>query len=363
VRAVVLGLLLAIPASTAGGASSPGYELRRVARAVGPVLVVAAPGEAGTLYVVERRGLVRTLVRGRLRPTPFLDIRGTVSTAGERGLLSLAFPPDYGTSRRAYALYTDRGGDVTLTELRVESGRATTARVLAVAPHGDSLYHNGGHLAFGPDGRLYLSIGDGGYLGRTPDPNGNSQNLDVLLGKLARVDPDRADARPEVVAYGLRNPWRFSFDRSTGDLLIGDVGWNGAEEVNLLPRGETELVNFGWSVYEGRRRRSTDVVLDGRGRLAFPLLTYLTHVRGNCSIVGGYVYRGRALRALRGRYVYGDYCTGRIWSVRIAAGRASDNRVEPVRVPRLVSFGEDAAGELYAVSLGGAVYRFVPRRP
>jgi glucose/arabinose dehydrogenase len=362
VRVAALLALLAIAASAAAAAPRPGYELRRVARAVGPVLVVAAPGERGTLYVVERRGLVRVLAGGRLRAAPFVDLRGTVSTAGERGLLSLAFAPDYATSRRAYALYTDRGGDVVLAELRAEGGRATLTRTLVTVPHGDSLYHNGGHVGFGTDGRLYASVGDGGYLGRTPDPNGNSQNLDVLLGKLFRLDIEATDPRPELVAYGLRNPWRWSFDPATGDLLIGDVGWNGAEEVNVLPRGESGLVNFGWSVFEGRRRRSTHVQLNPRGRLVPPALTYATHIRGNCSIVGGHVYRGRAVRTLHGRYVYGDYCTGRIWSVRIAGGRASGNRVEPVRVPRLVSFGEDAAGELYAVSLGGAVYRVVARR-
>jgi glucose/arabinose dehydrogenase len=325
------------------------------------VLVVSAPGEAGALYVVERRGLVRVLAGGRLRATPFLDVRAVVSTGGERGLLSLAFAPDFASSRRAYVLYTDRAGDVTVAEVGVDSGRAMVTRTLVRVPHGDSLYHNGGHLAFGRDGRLYASVGDGGYLGRDPDPHGNAQNLDVLLGKLVRIDVGASEPALELVAYGLRNPWRWSFDRATGDLVIGDVGWNGTEEVDVLPAGEPGLVNFGWSVYEGRRRRNTVVELNERGRLVFPALTYLTHVRENCSIVGGYVYRGPAIARLRGRYVYGDYCTGRVWSVRLAGGRATGNRLEPFRVPRLVSFGEDARGELYAVSLGGAVYRFARR--
>ena len=360
-RAVALICVLAAAAS-ASAATAPGYELRRVARGLtGPVLVTAAPGEPGMLYVVERRGLVRTLAGGRLAATPFLDLRATVSTAGERGLLSLAFPPDYTSTRRAYVQYTDRAGDVVVAELRVDAGRATPARTLVRVPHGDSLYHNGGHVAFGRDGRLYASVGDGGYFGRDPDPHGNSQNLDVLLGKLFRIDVAAPEPTPDLVAYGLRNPWRWSFDRTTGDLLIGDVGWNGVEEVDVLPAGESGLVNFGWSVYEGRRRRQTEVALDGRGRLAFPALTYSTHTRGNCSIVGGYVYRGQAVSRLRGRYVYGDYCTGRIWSTWIADGRATGTRLEPVRVPRLVSFGEDGSGELYAVSLGGSVYRFARR--
>ena len=359
-RLIALVSVLAL-AAAAPAAMTPPYQLRPALRGLaGPVLVVSAPGEASTLYVVERRGVVRAVVRGRLQTTPFLDLRSAVSTPGERGLLSLAFPPDYASSRRAYVLYTDRAGDVTVGEVEVTGGRAAPTRTLVRVPHGDSLYHNGGHLGFGRDGRLYVSVGDGGYLGRLPDPNGNSQNLDVLLGKLFRLDVKAADPQPELVAYGLRNPWRWSF-APDGDLVVGDVGWNGAEELNVLPRGETGLVNFGWSVYEGRKRRDTDVALNDRGRLVFPALTYLTHIRNNCTIVGGYVYRGRAVRSLRGRYVYGDYCSGRIWSVRLAGGRATGNRVEPVRVPSLVSFGVDAAGELYAVSVRGTVYRFSAR--
>jgi glucose/arabinose dehydrogenase len=225
-------------------------------------------------------------------------------------------------------------------------------------PHAESPYHNGGQVAFGPDGLLYVSVGDGGYLrdgaNLIPDPHGNAQNLDVLLGKIFTIDIDRRSPRAEIVAYGLRNPWRFSFDPPSGDLIIGDVGYNSWEEIDVLEAGEG-LANFGWSAYEGRQRRSSTV--SGRGRLVPPALTYARAGR-NCSVIGGYVYRGRAVPTLRGRYVFGDYCGGKIWSIRIRGGRAYGRRLEPVRVPSLASFGEDGSGELYAVSLEGTVFRF-----
>lgn len=183
----------------------------------------------------------------------------------------------------------------------------------------------------------------------------------MLLGKLFRLDVRASSPQPDIVAYGLRNAWRFSF-APNGDVVIGDVGWNTAEEIDVLRSG-SGLVNFGWSVYEGRGARAGAVpALNPQGRLVAPAFTYRTRFAGNCAITGGYVYRGRAVPSLRGRYVFGDYCGGTVWSVRLANGVASGLRVEPVRVPDLVSFGEDARGELYAVSRRGGVYRFAARR-
>lgn len=247
------------------------------------------------------------------------------------------------------------------TELAVSNGRAqpATARTLVTVPHEASPYHNGGQLAFGLDGALYASVGDGGYAGpNAPDPNGNSQNTEVLLGKLFRLRVE-GEPSPELVAYGLRNAWRFSFGPG-GQLIIGDVGYKSFEEIDIVPAGTTELLNFGWSPYEGRSSRRTDVELNPAGRLVWPAHTYPTNVRGNCSVTGAYVYSGSIPR-LRNRYVFGDFCSGRIWSGRLARDRVVDVRVEPVRVPQLASFGVGAARELYAVSLRGSVYRFTRR--
>jgi glucose/arabinose dehydrogenase len=347
-----------------GGADAasprPALRLVPVARVQASVHAAAAPSERGRLYVVERAGRIRVLAGRRLLAEPFLDIRRLVGLGGERGLLSVAFHPGHAANGRFYVCYTSRGsGAVTVAEYRRSGGRAdpSTARVLVSVRHEHGAFHNGGQLAFGPDGLLYVGVGDGGYAGSSPDPNGNSQNLAVLLGKLFRLDPLAADPRPEFVAYGVRNPWRFSFDRANGDLYVADVGWRSTEEVDYLPAGSSGLVNLGWSVYEGRRRRSTTVEQDPAGRLVFPVHTYPTNIRGNCAITGGFVYRGRAVPRLRGRYVFGDYCSGRVWSLVVRGGRASRPRLEPVRARFLTSFAEDAAGELYAVTLGGRVYR------
>lgn len=324
--------------------------------------VAAAPGEPNRLYVVQRRGIVQVLDGGRLRASPFMDLRNEVSPLrGERGLLSIAFHPSYTTNRLVYAIYTARDGAVTVAEYRTDGNRGLpeTRRELVRVPHDESLYHNGGQIQFGPDGRLYVGVGDGGYLGfDNPDPHGNSQNHEVLLGKIFALTVDEPQTPPAIVAYGLRNPWRFSFAPS-GDLVIADVGWNNVEEVNLLPREQSGLVNFGWSVYEGRRKRTRGAApeLNPAGVLTWPILTYETRVAGNCSITGGYLYRGRAVPRLRGRYVFGDYCSGRIWSVALTGGRAVGKRLEPARAPMLVSFGEDARGELYVLTQTGAIYR------
>lgn len=323
--------------------------------------VAAAPGDPSRLYVIERRGTVRVVRNGKLQRGLFLDIARLVGTSGERGLLSIAFHPAYPATPLVYAFYTDRDGSIRIVELAVSNGRAqpATARTLVTVPHEASPYHNGGQLAFGLDGALYASVGDGGYAGpNAPDPNGNSQNTEVLLGKLFRLRVE-GEPSPELVAYGLRNAWRFSFGPG-GQLIIGDVGYKSFEEIDIVPAGTTELLNFGWSPYEGRSSRRTDVELNPAGRLVWPAHTYPTNVRGNCSVTGAYVYSGSIPR-LRNRYVFGDFCSGRIWSGRLARDRVVDVRVEPVRVPQLASFGVGAARELYAVSLRGSVYRFTRR--
>ena len=360
-------LALVTSAPSASPAAVPRGPFEIVVTKLGqPVYLTATTAEPNRLYVVQRKGLVRVLVKGRLRSRPFVDLRRVVAVQGERGLLSLAFSPTYGTDGLLYVCYTDRDGAINIVEFRARNGvpDAGSARTVLRVAHDDSTYHNGGALAFGPDGLLYAGLGDGGYgpapnfPNAQPDPHGNSQNLDVLLGKIVRLDVKQVVPEPQIVAYGVRNPWRFSFT-SAGDLVIGDVGWSAAEEVDVLRAGGSKLVNFGWSVYEGNspRRRGPEVQLNPVGELTGPAYAY-SHDNDNCSITGGYVYRGRA-RRLSGRYVFGDYCSGRIWSMRLADGRASGLRRERATIKGLVSFGEDASGNLYAIAFGGTIYRFV----
>jgi glucose/arabinose dehydrogenase len=303
------------------------------------------------MYVAEQRGTIRVIDRGRLRPGFFLDIRRLVLAGGEQGLLGLAFHPNYATNRRFYVHYTNRSGDTRVVEYRSNGTRAlyaTARRIFALAdPYSN---HNGGHLVFGPDGLLYVGMGDGGSGG---DPEDRAQNMDSLFGKLFTIDVNRAGAEPTIVALGLRNPWRYSFDRRTGDLYIADVGQGDIEEVDYLPRSSTGLVNFGWDLFEGRSR--FEDTPQGPGRLVGPVTQY-THALG-CSVTGGVVYRGTRVRTYVGRYLYGDYCSGIVWSLRIAGGRATNIRREPFRVDRLTSFGEDSAGEVWLASHNGTIYR------
>ena len=280
-------------------------------------------------------------------------------------MFSLAFHPRFPTNSLFYVCYTDHSGAVVVAEYRSSGGRAIpdSARVLVRVPHQDSPFHNGGQIAFARDGRLYVGIGDGGYIRPdfTPDPHGNAQDLNVLLGKIFSLDVSVQNPTPRLVAYGLRNPWRFSLHPRANAFVVADVGWNQVEEIDYLRLDRARLVNFGWSVYEGRGPSGARSSLNRTGELTGPIRTYETSVNGNCSITGGYVYRG-SVRSLRGRYFFGDYCSGRIWSVRISNGRASGFRREPITVPGLASFGEDARGELYAVSINrGRVYRLVRR--
>ena len=308
-----------------------------------PVYVTAPRGEPGVLYVVEQGGAIWRLRNGVRGTTPFLDLRGSIAAGGERGLLSVAFDQGYGTNRLFYVDYTDQNGDTRVVRYRSDGNHAlpgTATQLLFVKqPYSN---HNGGQLQFGPDGSLYVGMGDGGAGG---DPENRSQNLKSRLGKLLRY---RA-GRWQIAAYGLRNPWRFSFDRVTGALWIGDVGQDEWEEIDTVPRG-FGLTNFGWRVWEGRSRYTPDQVPSGPGKLVFPVSVY-HHGDDGCSVTGGYVYRGSAAPALRGRYVFGDFCSGKIWS--LSGGKAT----QFASVPELSSFGEDAAGELYAVSLSGSIFK------
>jgi glucose/arabinose dehydrogenase len=317
-----------------------------------PVYVTATPTQPGRLYVVEQPGRIVVVQNGKRIATPFLDIRSQVQSGGEQGLLSMAFHPNYAEDRRIYVNFTDLNGDTRVMEYRVTGNRADpkSARQLLFVeqPYPN---HNGGQVQFGPDGLLYVGMGDGGAGG---DPHDYAQNLGSRLGKLLRTNVAAADPSWEIAGYGLRNPWRFSFDRKTGDLWIGDVGQGEWEEIDFRTRGQLGRVwNYGWNVYEGRARFGDDQ-LRGSAPLVSPVAVY-SHSFG-CSVTGGYVYRGAAVPAMRGRYVYGDYCSGRLWSLTMAGGKAQV-RGEPQRIPELSSFGENERGELFATSLNGTLYR------
>lgn len=351
--AVVLLAVALLPAGAglASGAKT-GFGRVLVARGLdSPVQVTAVRSEPRRLYVVEQRGTIRVIERGKLRPGFFLDVRSSVTAGGEQGLLGLAFDPRYASNRFVYVNYTDRQGDTRVVRFRTNGSRAlpgTARRLLGVdQPYAN---HNGGNLVFGPDGYLYVGLGDGGSAG---DPENRAQDPGSLLGKMLRLDVRRPGSAPQIVALGLRNPWRYSFDRATGDLYIGDVGQGDVEEIDFTPRVSPGLENYGWSAYEGTRPFKNESL--GPGTLVSPIYEY-THARG-CSVTGGFVYRGKARPASRGRYLFGDYCSGTVWSLRVVAGKATAVRVEPFTIPSLTSFGEDANGELYATSQQGMVYR------
>ncbi len=337
----------------AGSASGAESVFRKAVYARGfdsPVLLTYAPGEPRTIYVVEQSGRVIRVRSGKR--TVFLDVRRQVTYGGEQGLLGLAFHPDFVRNRLFYVAYTSSNGRNTVARFRSTGAKAipsTRKFLLAVPdPYGN---HNGGHLVFGPDGKLYTSIGDGGSAG---DPEDRSQDMRSQFGKLLALDVSKPAAKWTIAALGLRNPWRFSFDRATGDLYIADVGQGSVEEVNFTPRQSPGLENYGWNLYEGSQRYE-DGRVSGPGKLVFPVFEY-GHGQG-CSVTGGYVYRGSALASERGRYIFGDYCSGTIWSFRVEAGAAADVRIEPFEVDSVSSFGENTAGELFAVSHGGTIYR------
>jgi glucose/arabinose dehydrogenase len=346
-------LLAAAVVLAPGSQAAPQLSVRPVATGLGPVTSIAStPAEPRRLYVVEQEGRIRYLINGRPRGV-FLNIRERVLSGGEQGLLSVAFHPAYARNHRFYVNYTDRNGHTRVVEFRSRNGRGvkSTARQLLFVrqPYSN---HNGGQLIFDRGGLLYVGMGDGGAGG---DPENRAQRMNERLGKLLRTNPLRRPARWQIIALGLRNPWRFTFDRANGDLYIADVGQNAWEEIDYRPRSRiAALANYGWKTFEGRERFSNTRL--GPGELVAPVHVY-ANPRDGCSVTGGYVYRGRAVPAAVGRYFFGDYCSGNVWSLRIEGGRATDVRREPFRVEALATFGEDVAGELYLGTLDGRVLR------
>jgi glucose/arabinose dehydrogenase len=372
-RLLLTALLGAMIAVTAPAAAAP--HLTQIGSFNYPVYVTAPPGDPHRVFVVERAGRIRVVKDGKKLGTPFLDISSSVSTDVERGLLSMAFAPDYAKSGRFYVYFTDNTGDIRIQEGRRSSGNpdiaAGSRRNLLTIGHREFANHDGGQLQYGPDNRLYAGIGDGGSGG---DPHNHGQSLNTRLGKLLRIDPrapsggrpygvkgnpfaGRSGAFPEIWAYGLRNPWRYSFDRGTGDLVIADVGQDTEEEIDFARRGTGRGANYGWNVFEGRRRfRSGSAAGAVKPRVVHD------HSAGYCSIVGGYVVRDKSLGSLYGRYVYGDFCKSPLRSVKLGRkSGASGDKTIGVSVGSLVSFGEDARSRVYAVSLDGGVFRLVPR--
>jgi glucose/arabinose dehydrogenase len=337
-----------------------------------PLFLTQAVDESRRLFIVEQPGRIRVLEGHTVLPTPFLDITKKVLFGGERGLLGLAFHPAYRHNGRFFVNYTRTPDGATVVAEYHRGATATSAsqeeRILLIVPQ-PYANHNGGMVAFGPDGCLYVGLGDGGSKG---DPDNRAQNPEDLLGKILRIDVDRGDpygipkdnpfakqgGRPEIYALGLRNPWRFSFDSQTGNLWVADVGQYKWEEIDLVTRGG----NYGWRVMEGTHcfHPSTDCQTT---TFTLPVHEYF-HEKGRCSITGGYVYRGRAISSLVGTYVYGDFCSGEIFGLQHPAEDQppSDTRVILKTSLHISSFGADAAGELYVLDHKGGVYRLaLPR--
>ena len=314
--------------------------------------ITSTRAEPRRLYAVEQVGRIRYLINGRVAGT-FIDLRDRLVSGGEQGLLGLAFHPNYARNHRFYVNYTDRNGNTRVVEFRSRNGRGvkSTARQLLFVrqPYAN---HNGGELQFDRNGLLYVGMGDGGSAG---DPGNRAQNPRERLGKILRINPLRRGAKWQMVALGLRNPWRFSFDRANGDLYIGDVGQGNWEEIDYRARSAIgRLANYGWKAFEGRARYTNTPL--GPGELVAPVYVF-NHGDNNCSVTGGFVYRGRAVAAAVGRYFFGDYCSGIVWSLRMVNGEPTDVRREPFRVNSLTSFGEDASGELYFATGDGRISR------
>jgi glucose/arabinose dehydrogenase len=373
--AALLLLLVACkpsPAAAQAEADLPALALTQVATGLqSPTAIVHAGDGSRRLFVLEQPGRIRVMVDGELLSEPFLDISGQISAGGERGLLGLAFHPDYAGNGLFFIDYTDGAGHTVVARYRVSAqdpnraDPASAGEVLRVEqPFAN---HNGGQLGFGPDGYLYVSLGDGGSGG---DPQDNGQNLGTLLGTILRLDVDGAEpyavpadnpfvdregARPEIWAYGLRNPWRFSFDRGSGDLWIADVGQNVWEEINLQPGDSVGGENYGWRLMEGAHCFQPAEGCDREG-LTLPVLEY-DHDQG-CSVTGGYRYRGSAIGGLTGVYTFADYCSGVVWGAREGEDGSWTSSELLSSGFRVSAFGEDEGGELYLADHGGgAVYR------
>ncbi|MHB8233393.1 MAG: PQQ-dependent sugar dehydrogenase [Solirubrobacteraceae bacterium] len=384
--AAAMSATLALAACGSGQAARPvttaqtaakGKSLRllRLANFDEPTYAGGAPGDASRLYVLQRSGQVMLVLNGHKRAQPFLDITSSVYEGGgdEQGLLGIAFPADYAKTGLFYVDHTVANNDIEIVQFHRSPANANvadpaSARTVLTIDHHAFTNHNGGQLAFGREGDLYIGVGDGGS---EDDPNGNGQNTGTLLAKILRISPKttggytipagnpfvgQSGRRPEIWAYGLRNPWRFSFDRTTGAMVIGDVGQDHEEELDFAAPGKGAGANYGWSIFEGNNRFHGG---SAPGAIA-PVLT-ASHSDGYCAIIGGYVVRDRSLSSLYGRYLFGDFCRPNIESVKLSAGGASGLRQTGLQVDALSSFGQDAAGHIYLVSLKGPVYRLVQR--
>jgi glucose/arabinose dehydrogenase len=351
---VLTGCVIAVSGSSGAAGSVSSFSFHQVATGFNsPVFVTSAPGDPDTLYVVEQQGTIKIVSGGHITGT-FLDISNIVESGGEQGLLSMAFSPHYAANHLFYVSYTNLQGNSRVAVYRAADGHGvpSSGRILLSIrqPYSN---HNGGQLEFDKRGYLYAGFGDGGSGG---DPQQHAQNMASKLGKLLRSSTKTPDSHWRIVGLGLRNPWRFSFDAKSNNLWMGDVGQDTWEEVDFRGVANLDrLANYGWSRYEGDSVYDAGHTYSNVGQKKWPVLVY-EHVDGQCSITGGYVYRGSAVPAAQGRYFYGDYCTGAVWSFdtgphgRTSAPLASGN------VPSLSSFGVDGNGELYALSLDGTLY-------
>ena len=355
--------------------TSTSLKLQSVANNLSsPVFLTTPPGDQTRLFVVEQGGTIKVLDRATGSVLSiFLTLTG-IASGGERGLLGLAFDPNYNANSRFYVHYMDASGAITIARFLASATNPNVAApnsqvILVSIPHPTFANHNGGMLAFGPDGCLYAAVGDGGGAG---DPNNNAQNLASRLGKMLRIDPATGTActnvtlnpfllgggNPLVWSYGLRNPWRFSFDGD--DLYIGDVGQDAREEINVSAGTNAGRgLNYGWRLMEGSACFNPGTNCNN-GTLTLPIVEY-AHDNGACSVTGGYVYRGQAIPAIQGNYFYADFCTGFVRSFRFSSGSAISRTEWPLlTTPSVTSFGQDGLGELYIISQGGNVFRIIP---
>src|SRR3954453_5448364 len=380
VVAAIVAALAVVLVLLGGGASAraPHLALRDVGAFDQPVYVTHAPGTPGVLYVVGQTGRIRVVDHGTVRPKAFLNITSRVSCCGERGLLSIAFDPRFRSNHLLYADFTNVNGNLEVDQFRATSDLSAdpaSRRRVVVVPHPGESNHNGGQLQFGPDGFLYISTGDGGG---GDDNHDNARKLSVLLGKLLRIDPHRQGGqsytvppgnpyvgrtgRDEIFSYGLRNPWRFSFDSANRNLAIGDVGQSAWEEIDFVTRSRAKGSYFGWPTWEG------NALHDGSRRDAnrnhrppiFPIEVKNHGSDGFCAIIGGYVVHNPNLSLLNGRYVYSDNCNGDIRSLKPTTPKASGDANTGLSVPNPSGFGIGGSGQLYVASLGdGHVYQIV----